>query len=332
MPLASSPRCPQLSPPLVLVSGCHRLSLGWHSLLAASLPLRWYHWLTPFSVFPLLPKWKKAIIGCREKLITFGPPFPNCHSFLTILGDLRIPQFLVLTVGAVSARKDITVCQFDRLLPFSLALFSPFLLARRLPSPASYCTAPASLPALRGHSLSSHVYWPGGSSSCFSTGLFFVPPPAFTNSLIGLLDLRLLRFLFLDYPPTSRLQPHPPFHRLAGTQFPLSIIRPSPLTRREKKGARWTRPRAGVECQDSSHSTAYAQAQRRPLAPSRREGVAAGAREGCEGKSETPAGGARRPLPRLRASRGRRAPPRPWRTPGRALRPLPFPGGRLGAA
>lgn len=50
----------------------------------------------------------------------------------------------------------------------------------------------------------------------------FVPPPSLAHPLIGLIALRLLGFLFPDYPPPSRLQLHPPFCLLAGTQILLS--------------------------------------------------------------------------------------------------------------
>lgn len=55
---------PTVTPPLALVSGCHRLSLGWHRLQGnipapSMLPLA----ETAIYLPSLLPNWKKTIIG-----------------------------------------------------------------------------------------------------------------------------------------------------------------------------------------------------------------------------------------------------------------------------
>lgn len=166
---APSPRCPQLSRSSCVCLQLSPISLGWHRLPAAPLPFGCFHWLrlsclssSPVAKVRECAHWLTRQINCK-----FGPP-PLYHSFLTFSGDLRIPQLFLLTADAVSHlpnRRHYLSADL-RLLLFSLAPFLPFLVAR----PASSRTAPASF---RGHSLFSHLYWPGGSASRFSISYFF---------------------------------------------------------------------------------------------------------------------------------------------------------------
>lgn len=179
---------------------------------------------------------------------------------------------------SVTAQIDTTVCQV------ALHLLTLFIGSHFTIPIGQARTAPSSF---RGHSLCSHFYWAGTSASRFSIRYFFRSTSSCLHSplsLVGLIALRLLHFLFPNYPAPSHLQPHPPFQRLAETQFPLSYYSLKHSEEAgEKKGARRACLRAGVKGRNAGRfagTGACAQARGRPLARSRREGASARERQG----------------------------------------------------